>query len=292
MSDIQFEPVRMSGQTLYRERFEQTPEKASDYTFTNIWGWAEEYGLEWSFGETHVFLRQTRPELLYWAPIGPWDKVEFWRNCRFLQDPKTFIRVPESLALRWKQELDGRVEIEEARGQWDYVYSVPELVELKGNRFHKKKNLLNQFLKKYDAVYKPMDMTCVEEAMELQLEWCQWKECESHALDAENTAVKRILQDWDRLDGLVGGSLHVDHVMIAYTVAERLSDEALVVHIEKGKPEYKGVYQAINQMFLECQNGKYALVNREQDLEEEGLRKSKLSYNPVEFLKKYTVRVS
>jgi len=62
-----------------------------------------------------------------------------------------------------------------------------------------------------------------------------------------------------------------------------------VIHFEKGNQGYKGVYQVINQMFLEHSGNKFEFVNREQDLDNQGLRKAKLSYNPVDFLKKYRV---
>jgi hypothetical protein len=87
----------------------------------------------------------------------------------------------------------------------------------------------------------------------------------------------------------MGGVLMVDDLIVAYTIAEKLDEDTVVVHYEKGCPDYKGVYQAINQMFLENLDGNFKWVNREQDLGEEGLRQAKLSYNPVGFLKKYRV---
>jgi hypothetical protein len=42
-------------------------------------------------------------------------------------------------------------------------------------------------------------------------------------------------------------------------------------------------------MFIAHSAGRFALVNREQDLDDPGLRKAKLSYHPVEFLQKYRV---
>jgi hypothetical protein len=45
-------------------------------------------------------------------------------------------------------------------------------------------------------------------------------------------------------------------------------------------------------MFLADAGEGYALVNREQDLGDEGLRKAKLSYNPSGFLSKCTVSVA
>jgi hypothetical protein len=95
--------------------------------------------------------------------------------------------------------------------------------------------------------------------------------------------------NWDKLVDLTGGAILVDNMIVAYTVAEKYSPDTVLIHYEKGCPDYKGVYQAINQMFLAHLTEAFKWVNREQDLGEEGLRKAKLSYNPVEFLRKYRV---
>ena len=171
-----------------------------------------------------------------------------------------------------------------------YVYSVSDLIDLKGNRFHKKKNLLAQFVKKYDYAYVPFEPKLIEQAMAMQEDWCTWRDCESSdILSAENKSISRIFKSWDQLSGTLGGAILVDGVMAAYTVAEALTNETVVIHFEKGDTQYKGIYQAINQMFIAHSAGHFRLVNREQDLNDEGLRKSKLSYNPLEFMRKSRV---
>jgi hypothetical protein len=75
-------------------------------------------------------------------------------------------------------------------------------------------------------------------------------------------------------------------------VGECLSKDTMVIHFEKGDTRYKGIYQAINKHFLAAQEDRFAYVNREQDLGDEGLRKAKLSYNPVLLLKKYDVELA
>ena len=89
--------------------------------------------------------------------------------------------------------------------------------------------------------------------------------------------------------GLLGGVLRVEGRIVAYTVAERLFGDTLVIHFEKGDTRFKGVYQAINQRFLAASGAGCVFVNREQDVGDEGLRRSKLSYNPSGFVRKFTV---
>lgn len=292
MSDLQFSPISLDRMHEYNERFAKCPSPSSDYSFTNLWGWAEEYGLEWAWSTTHVWVRQTRPDVSYWAPLGPWNEVD-WSQCPLLKaGERVFNRVPQQLMELWQAQLGDRVQVEEARGQWDYLYSAEELATLSGNKFHKKKNHVNQFKKQYMFEYHPLTPDCVEHVIALQEEWCQWRECEeSEALLAENEAIIRVLEEWDVIPGLVGGAIYINGEMAAYTVGEKLTDDTLVVHFEKARNGYRGAYQAINNLFVAAEGADYTYVNREQDLDDEGLRKAKLSYHPVDFLKKYTVTV-
>jgi hypothetical protein len=288
---LNFEPVNLHKQYKYLDYFDRCSQKASDCSFGNLWGWADEYGLCWAWSDNLVWIKQTVPEELFWAPVGLWEDVDWKRLFNEYFNMQTiFTRIPEILIQLWRDSLHDLITIEESRDHWDYLYSVTELIELKGKRFHKKKNLLNQFRKKYDFEYVSLESDMIDQAMGMQEDWCTWRDCESsEALSAENRAIPRILSNWRKLQGLTGGAILIDQEMVAYTIAESLAEDTLVIHFEKGNHEYKGVYQAINQMFLEHSENNFEYVNREQDLGDEGLRKAKLSYNPVNFIKKYRV---
>jgi hypothetical protein len=291
--DLQYDQIQLEKEQDYLALLAKCPQKSSDYSFSNLFGWAEEYDLTWAWQDELVWIRQSKPVQQCWAPIGPWETVDwadvFDHKC---EKGLGITRVPEKLADMWRSTVGDRIEIEEERDNWDYLYSISELVELRGNRFHKKKNLVNQFKKKYNFTYEPLGPDMIDPAMAMQADWCNWRDCESSdVLSAENRSVHKILANWEELTDLIGGVLMVDDMIVAYTIAEKLSSDTVVIHYEKGCPDFKGVYQAINQMFLEHLEGDFQWVNREQDLGEEGLRKAKLSYNPVGFLKKYRVTV-
>ena len=65
------------------------------------------------------------------------------------------------------------------------------------------------------------------------------------------------------------------------TIASKISDSVVDVHFEKAIGQYavNGGYAAINNMFAKSLNGAEWL-NREEDINIEGLRKAKQSYHP------------
>ncbi|MBW2367636.1 MAG: DUF2156 domain-containing protein [Deltaproteobacteria bacterium] len=277
----------------YKTRLVQCEKVASDYSFVNLWGWAEDYALSWAWEDDLVWIRQSHPQPAWWAPVGSWQTVD-WPALFSKHFPQgsTFIRVPEALLTIWQDAFTDNLRVTETRGQWDYLYAVSDLTKLAGKRFHKKKNLVNQFKKKYDHTYVQIGPETVSQALAMQTDWCLWRDCESsEVLDAENRVIEKILTHWSHLPGLLGGGLMVENRLIAYTVAEALAPDTLVIHFEKGDPDFKGAYQVINQMFLQAQGAPFNLVNREQDLDAPGLRKAKLSYHPTDFLRKYSIEV-
>ena len=288
----EYSSISFAGMQQYLEVLSKNKSQASDYSFANLWGWAPHYGLEWRFDGTLCWIRQHYPEPCQWAPVGPWDAVKNWLDYPEMASGTKFIRVPHSLCELWSIALEDKIQVEEARGQWDYLYLSSELSTLSGNRFHKKKNLLKQFQKQYEYEYRSLSENCVETVLNMQTEWCRWHDCEeSESLLAENDAVARVLANWGDIPGLCGGIIRIDGVPVAYTLAEPLNEETLIIHFEKAANGIKGCYQAINYLFCNDVGKNFKFINREQDLDDEGLRKAKLSYNPVDFSKKCSVTV-
>ena len=173
------------------------------------------------------------------------------------------------------------------QGQFDYLYSREDLVNLTGRKFHRKKNLLNIFIRNNECQAKPLLEEYRDDAVRVLEAWN-----ERHGGGGDYAAAKEALEKMWPLQ-LCGGIFYIEGKPVAYCLGEENSlGKSFVIHFEKAvlKDEFKGIFQFINQAFASILPEKYATINREQDLGDEGLRRAKESYNPVGFVKKNKVR--
>lgn len=185
---------------------------------------------------------------------------------------------------------DKEVEIVEDRDNFDYLYLRRELAELPGNRFHRKKNRINYFASRHSHAVIPYEERYLEGCLALLAEWRRvHAEIENSSVTLEADAAKEALQRAVTL-GLEGVVVLVEGEVKAFTLGERLNSDTSVCHFEKGDPFLDGIYQLIDREFSRLLFTGSTFVNREQDLGIMRLRESKLSYHPVELVKKFRVR--
>ena len=295
---LSFKPMTLEDKENYTDYYQRCPARYAEYTFFGLWGWNDTIPLDLAFEDGMAWVRSRGPQPGICAPVGDWDAVD-WEEVlpRHFAPGDILYDVPEEMVLRLPDGLRSRLRIEEDRDQWEYVYSVQELIALKGSRYAHKRNRLRAFLSayEYDWEYLPMLPEDFPAILDFQERWRMRKDArdddseEAESLYDEDLAIRAALENWDSFPFL-GGILKVEDEIIAYTIAEELDSQTLDVRFEKAMDNYSGSYQAINQLFLKNQGAGYAWVNREEDMGEPGLRAAKLSYNPVKMLKKYRVQ--
>lgn len=192
--------------------------------------------------------------------------------------------------LKLKESPD--FEVTEQEDLKDYLYLGEALRTLAGKKLHKKKNHLNGFLKEYEGRYEYRRLCCSDrdEVWKFLDRWRESKgeDVEKH-LDYEVAGIHEILKNCSQLHVRMAG-VFIDGKLEAFTIGSYNELEKMaVIHIEKANAEIRGLYQFINQQFLIHEFPEAELVNREDDLGEEGLRKAKMSYNPVGFARKYLI---
>lgn len=176
------------------------------------------------------------------------------------------------------------------RSDFDYVYNIDDLADLKGRKFQQKRNHVNRFEATYpDWRGEALDETTMEDAKALIDHWFSVKE-EDPEMDMglEKLAIRRAFEQFHELE-LEGMVLYVEGQPVAVTMGSRLSEDTFDVHFEKAREDIQGAYGAINRAFARHLREKYPALrylNREDDLGLPGLRKAKLSYNPAFLVEK------
>lgn len=258
--------------------------KTGDMSAVNIFIWRKGKDLEFSTDRGALTIRGREGETdFFYPPVS--DSLEAVRDIteELLREGYLLRGVPESMHGVFTP-LCG---LSEERDRFDYVYRVRDLIDLKGRRYHKKKNHLNKFIKSYDYTYESIDNKNIHEVISYMKEWCRDRECHlDKGLSDEHYGIVEVLEAYESLP-LRGGALRIDGSIAAFTLGEVLTEDMVLIHVEKGSFEYSGIYQAMNKLFLEEEFSDYTFVNREEDLGSETMRKAKESYHPWELLKKY-----
>ncbi len=176
------------------------------------------------------------------------------------------------------------------RDNFDYVYYAQDLIELKGRKYHSKKNHVNSFKKACQGYsYLPLTADLMAMCLEMLAEWCEKKDCyQDDILESEMNAIIEALENYQYL-GLEGGAIMLDGRVEAFTFGEQINQDTAVIHVEKANPDVRGIYAVINQEFCRHTWQRMKYINREEDMGIEGLRKAKESYHPARMVEKYIV---
>lgn len=190
-----------------------------------------------------------------------------------------------------KNNYGDRFQIETNRDYFDYIYNADELRTLKGKKYAKKRNHINAFMKEYDGKfeYKALKKEDKDDACKFLRGWKRHHDEITNTLESELTAVCRMIDNLDKLD-IKCGVIYVDGRIEALSMGSLINNgKEAVIHVEKANADMRGMYPLINQQFLLNEFPDVEIVNREEDLGIEGLRKAKLSYNPIKLLEKYNI---
>lgn len=260
--------------------------ETSDLNFTNFYLWSFSENIEYAIQDDVLYIRgYYEGKEYYFAPISR------ERNQKKIIDAVKWIKnkngklvfIPEEYA----QFLEGDFELKEERDSFDYIYSREDLAFLKGRKFSSKKNKVNKFIKTYEYTYEKISDINIEEVRAFQQKWSENRK-EDKIILSETLGIEGVLNNYEKLK-LRGGVLKVDNRIVAYAIGEKLTENMGVVHIEKGDFEYMGSYQMINMLLAREEFPDVEFLNREDDFGSLGLREAKLSYQPIKFLKKYSI---
>lgn len=300
MSCLNFRRIEISDREQAEECLRRSGFRGCEYTFGNNFVWRNNYNVEICFYDGFYFVKQCKGENTRF--IYPSGKENTDENVRHAVELIAEYASDNGLPLRIYANKDISATISRVfpnavlrpnRGFFDYVYLAEDLESLNGKKYHAKRNHLNRFCEN-NWSFEALTSENISECVEMNKLWraenvdkCEIsKETESKI--EELCVVECSLKHYDEL-GYTGGVLRVDGEVQAFTFGERSAEDCFVVHVEKALRRYQGAYAAINREFVRSLQGKYKYINREDDADSEGLRKAKLSYNPIFMEEKFEI---
>lgn len=268
----------------------------SDLSFTNLYLWHFSRSISYKIVEGFLCIKTQYPNEhpFVFMPLGSGDlkSVLLKLEQEFCSKsiPFSLRAVDSSMKSKLEEILPSYFDFSLQRDRFDYIYLIDELIELKGRKFHKKKNHLNRFKETYPYSFEKIDGDNVEELILTYKEWFgKISDSASIGLKNEYIAIIEALKNFKKLN-IVGGVIRVFNKIVAFSFGEAIAKDMVVIHIEKADISFSGAYQAINMEFLNHCFREYKYVNREEDLGIEGLRRAKLSYQPYMLLEKYEAK--
>lgn len=298
VSDLSFQPVTVDSMELLKSFFERYPSRSCDFTVGGVLMWVDYFDYEFAVLEKTLIITGVHPESgeqIFYAPCGPMDFDRYMcvitEYCRrnhieaFILDP--YEAMPESIMTRHQE---GTI----CANEWkEYLYDIDRFTTFAGRKMEKKRNHLNFFINNYS----PFESERIDNAVISEL-ISFTRAFDATHIDSKGLAayecrqVVDVLRHYDEYP-FFGITIRVAGTIAGYTFGEKCGD-TFFVHVEKGNIAYRGIYQALASRLASEVKSRYADViylNREEDMGDESLRRSKESYHPSLFINKRILRL-
>lgn len=289
---IEFKKLSLDDFEKLKPFFETNPSKICDNTIGTLFMWRHFFDTEFAiFNETLVLkLKYTDDKPAFMMPLGK-DVLNALREIfGYCKQNKVLMRM--CFVTEKDKELitqNFNTEVFENSEWSDYMYSALDLALMTGKKYNGPRNHINAF-KRENEDYK-IELLTEDNAPEVLLffESLIDKDEKDAMLKAEQIMVKEVLSNF-KLYEMNGIVLYVNNGIAGFSAGE-IIDDILYVHIEKANSKIRGAYQMLVKEYATLEHDRVKEINREEDLGDEGLRKSKLSYKPTYLIPKYTIKI-
>ncbi len=266
----------------------------SDFLFTEMWSWDIHEPVLLSIINSNLLVKQTdclsgKPFYTIIGTISISETIdEIFAYLEVNGLPPALKCVPEETVLY----TNGLSSVIEDKDNRDYIYDVYKLHTSQGSGYRSHRNGANIFTKgNINIDTKPIDLTDDKIKLKLIELFKIWsKNKEDNINEYEFQALNRLLNSSDYFNYVLSLGVFCNDELIAFSISDIFSNDFAYMHFMKGDTNYKGCFQYIMKetiSYFYSKGIKY--VNLGPDLGIASLKYFKLSYRPVNYLKKYTI---
>jgi hypothetical protein len=281
-----YQKITLEDKVQFKKHYSKYPPPHSDYVFTTMISWHEYVDYYYTFFENNLLIMtKFKGNIQFRPPFGTYSH-QLNKKIMHLAIKEgghmPYAMIPTSIKNNLLQVYPD-IKFVGHRDYYDYVYLTSDLAELAGKPYSKIRNRLNKFKKNTQYTVDLITEENFNEVKRFLERWCLWKDCRSdEILEHERKAILYSMEHFYELD-LKGLFVTINDQIEAIAVFEQISSDTIIVHFEKGSPDYDGIYKLINWETAKHMKDQSTYINREGDMGVPGLRKAKLSYRPYHF---------
>ena len=297
---LDFKPLQIADAPLIKPYFEYNKSRFCDYSVGGRVMWREFLQVEYCIQNGVLYMKLRLPwngATAFTMPLGPGsgDSITGLRNIMETCKVNSIPLILSSISADCIAMLEPHFTVtnrHSSRDWFDYLYNADDMVTLHGKHFSGQRNHINKFKSLYpDYRYEVINDENIPKARLFLTDlFNRLGETDDIAVEEQEKTLE--VFDNHAEYGFTGGLIEVNGHIVSLAVGETVGD-TLFVHIEKGDTSYHGAYQMIvNEFARHNVTDGIKYINREEDVGDEGLRTSKLSYHPVALLEKFTVQIT
>ncbi len=263
------------------------PTALSEYCFPNLYLFREKHDYKiLNIKESYFLSGISYDKKKYIMPLEDLENCskEYLKELKkLLLENDCLFPIPEKwLHLFPKNEFRREYIIDDS----EYIYNREKLADYPGRKLSKKRNLVKQFLRDNNPEIKAINSCSKPHIIELLELWQSRSEQEMGSSDYQSCI--DALKHFDTLN-LSGALFLTEGEPCGFIMGEAAGESSYVIHFAKGDTVKKGIYQYMFQAYVKEFCKDYDIINLEQDMGMEGLRKTKHSYQPDKMLHKYRI---
>ena len=271
--------------------------RACEYNFVNLLIWREKYHQKVArLCDTVVVQMRSSIGHSYLYPVGTGDRrcaiAQLEADARAHHEDLRFLCLSAAHVAELEGFFPGQFTIGTERDSFDYLYRIEDMAELTGKRYQAKRNHINHFCLEYpDWRSERITADTLPACLAMADDWYTLREGtgQDENLRDERVALHLAARHYAAL-GMDGVLLRAGGRLVAFSIGQRIAPDTFDVFFEKAYADVQGAYAMINRALARhvretCAG--VALINREDDMGLDALRKAKASYHPVRMEEKH-----
>ena len=283
---INIEDQALFDQTITKLPFYQDY-LSSELVFLNLLAWSKDECIEIMWKDEIGYIRCLKHDILWFFPPVAGSIELFIKGIIHIKT-----HYPTSRIIGITEAMKKYVELSDTLYLLDdklseYIYDTNEFIQMKGQVYHRKRNLISQFIKKYNYTFLRYQIEMKSDLLDF-IERYKNQGGAVDDLDAFYKTLSLIDQGLDYHCYI----LKVDHLIIGVTIGIITNSTIGIVLFEKADYTYIGSYQMISYQMASYVFSQTRFLNRQEDVGLPELRRAKWSYQPLFKDTKYALKFS